>query len=79
MAQLLPQHHRSPDRWLRRIDRAAGIMNPFLNVLAIGLVILNLTCLALLAARLPITHGTVGLTACTDHPPPTGDVKAWGY
>jgi hypothetical protein len=78
MAQLLPQRHRSPDRWLRRLDRAAGVMNPFLSVLAIGLVILNLTCVALLAARLPITHRTAGVAACTD-PPPTGDVKAWGY
>jgi hypothetical protein len=87
MAQLLPQPDHSPDRWLRRLDRAADTMNPFLSVLAIGLAILNLTCVALLASRLPITHDTVGLAARLPSsasspgtaPPPTGDVKAWGY
>src|SRR5260370_1429654 len=58
MAQLFPHPHHSPDRWLRRLDRAASAMNPFLTVLAIGLLILNLTCLASLASRLPIAHRT---------------------
>ena len=87
MAQHLPRPHHSAERWLRRLDRAAGRMNPPLTVLAIGLTLLNLTCLALLASRLPITHGRIGLTACASPPsdssgtslPPTGDIKAWGY
>jgi hypothetical protein len=37
MAQPFPHPHHSPDHWLRRLDRAAGAMNPFLAVLAIGL------------------------------------------
>lgn len=89
MAQLFPQPHHSLDRWLRRLDRAADMMNPFLTVLAIGLAILNLTCVALLASRLPITHGTmgVGISACLPSadsspgkaPPPAGDARAWTY
>ena len=87
MAQLFPQDDHSPDRWLRRLDRAAGSMNPFLTMLVLGLVVLNLTSLALLAARLPITRGTPAHTACplspsdtsSTAPPPSGDIKAWGY
>ncbi len=81
MAQLFPHPHHSPDRWLRRLDRAASAMNPFLTVLAIGLLILNLTCLASLASRLPIAHGTPGLSACpplsASSPDATGDHRAW--
>jgi len=66
MAQHLPRPDHSLDPWLRRLDRAAGRMNPFLVVLAIGLAILNLTCLALLAAQLPITR----------HPPGSADFPA---
>jgi hypothetical protein len=81
MAQL----HHSPDRWLRRLDRAADGMNPFLTVLAIGLTILNLTSLALLASRLPITRGMPGLSACLPSlagnpgaaPQATGDLHGW--
>jgi len=54
MAQHFPRHHHSPEPWLCRLDRAADGMNPFLTTLAIGLVILNLTCLALLAAHLSL-------------------------
>ena len=85
MAQLSPQPHHSPERWLRRLDRAADGINPFLIVLAIGLGILNLTCLALLASHLPITRGTPGLSACPLSsagspgalPPASGDQRAW--
>jgi len=63
MAPRPPQHF-SLDHWLRRIDRAAGRINPFLTVLAIGLAVLNLTCMALLAMRLPITHDPLGIAQC---------------
>jgi hypothetical protein len=85
MAQLFSHPHHSPDRWLRRLDRAAETMNPFLTVLAIGLTLLNLTCLALLASRLPITRDTPGLSACPPSPVgnlgavphATGDLRGW--
>jgi hypothetical protein len=90
MAQLVPQPRHSLDRWLRRLDRAAGSINPYLSVLAIGLAILNLTCIALLAPRLPITRDTLGQglwAACSPSPasdpgtgtPPAGDIEAWGF
>ena len=62
MAQLFPHPDNSPESWLRRLDRAAAAMNPFLTLLAIGLAVLNLTVLALLASQLPITRGTPGLS-----------------
>ena len=62
MAQLFPHPDNSPESWLRRLDRAAAAMNPFLTLLAIGLAVLNLTCLALLASQLPITRGTPGVS-----------------
>ena len=43
-------------------------MNPYLTVLMIGLIVLNLTCIAMLATRLPITHG-----ASFDYGPPSLD------
>jgi hypothetical protein len=67
MAQRFPRHHHSPEQWLRRLDGAADGMNPFLTTVANGLVILNLTCLALLATHLEVTRispdGTVNLAA----------------
>jgi hypothetical protein len=36
--------------WVQRVDRAAGELNPFLMVLAVGLVVLNLTLYIGLAA-----------------------------
>ena len=53
MAQLFRRRHHSPEQWLRRLNRAAERMNPFLALVAIGLVILNLTCVTLIARKLP--------------------------
>jgi len=85
MAQLSPHPHHSLDRWLRRLDHAADAMNPFLIVLAIGLAVLNLTCIALIASRLPITHGKPAISACPPlsndgpdaGPPARGDPRGW--
>ncbi len=55
MAQPLRRHHRSP-QWLRRLDRAAAGMNPFLTLMAIGLALLYVTCLVLLVLKIPIVH-----------------------
>jgi hypothetical protein len=85
MAQFFPHPRHPPDRWLRRLDRAAGAMNPVLTLLAIGLAILNLTSLALLAPRLPITSGMPEVSTCLPlsasragaAPPVSGDQRAW--
>ena len=52
-----PQSHwaRWPWPMLQRLDRAAGEINPFLMMIAIGLVVVELSCLlALQVARLPL-------------------------
>ena len=51
---------RWPQPVLRRLERAAGAINPFLIVIAIGLVVLDLSCLlALQLARIPLRHASV--------------------
>ena len=40
---------------LQRLDRAAADINPYLLLMAIGLVILDLTCCLLLAVKLTMT------------------------
>ena len=85
MAQRLPRDRYSLDRWLRRLDDAADSINPFLTVLAIGLAVLNLTCVALLATDLAFTHDAPGapasLSPLTQTPTGstgvTGDIRAW--
>jgi Co/Zn/Cd efflux system component len=39
---------RSQGQALRRLERAAALMNPFLLVIAIGLLVINLSCYAAL-------------------------------
>jgi hypothetical protein len=46
-----------------RIDHAAGEINPFLVVIAVGLVVLNLIVMAMLAPRLRGTRTGVNRTA----------------
>jgi hypothetical protein len=64
---------RPPSQMLRRLDRALSQLNPWLAAVVMGLVVLDLTCLA--ARLLPVSH----LAACTaDAAPPdraamTGD------
>jgi hypothetical protein len=60
----------------RRLDRAAGEINPYLMVLAIGLVTLYLTCIFGLVIKLPITY--IGPGASATRPPVTGNVGAGG-
>jgi hypothetical protein len=51
---------RWPQPMLRRLERAAGAINPFLIMIAIGLVILDLSCLlALRLARMPLPRASV--------------------
>lgn len=61
MQQLPPRNGHSPEPLLRRLDRVAGEINPYLIILAVGLFILNLTCLAALeGSSLPITRMSPG-------------------
>lgn len=61
-----PSRHdqRSPIDWLRRLDRTAARMNPFLAMLAVGLTVLNLVSFALMAPRLPIYRLATDRLAC---------------
>jgi hypothetical protein len=48
---------------VRRLDRAAADINPYLLLVAVGLVILDLTCGLLLAVKLtmtPVADGSPG-------------------
>jgi hypothetical protein len=38
------RNHPQPEPFWRRLDRAAGEINPFLLIIAVGLVFLYLTC-----------------------------------
>lgn len=54
----LPFRRNHPEQepsW-RRLSRVAGEINPFLLIIAAGLLILYLTCLVGLAVKLPVTH-----------------------
>jgi hypothetical protein len=51
---------------MRRLDRVAGEVNPYLIILAVGLFILNLTCfVALEGSSLPITKISPGPSIST--------------
>jgi hypothetical protein len=56
-----PGGHHRPRRLMRRLDRATGQMNPYLFAVAIGLVVLYVTCLTALVVRLP---ASIHLRAC---------------
>ncbi len=59
MQQLFPRRNRFREPLLRRIDRAAGQINPFLMVVAIGLAVLDASCLIALldTGSLAISRG----------------------
>jgi hypothetical protein len=56
MQPISPQDRRWPKLLMRRLDWAAGQINPFLLAVAIGLVVLYLTSLVALAFKLPVIH-----------------------
>jgi hypothetical protein len=56
-------HHPRSDTLAARIEHAAEEINPFLAVIAIGLVVLNLIALAFLAPRLSLSRGGSAVTA----------------
>ena len=70
-------HSREP-LW-RRLDRVAGEINPFLMVLVVGLVILNLTCfVGLVVSNLPMmqispTSPSFRMSSVSPVTPPSAD------
>jgi len=56
--------NRSPERLIGRLDRLAGRLNPFLAAIAIGLAILDASCLLALwgSNALPISRGAPSAT-----------------
>ena len=71
MARIDPDPRQSasngqPASLWRRVDRALAQLNPFLVVVAIGLLVLNLTCLA--TFLLPVGH--LPVCVATTKPPP---------
>lgn len=65
-----------PQPLWRRIDRVAGEINPFLLVLAIGLVMLYLTAALGLLVKFPVTH--TDPAACAPSSQVTGKMAAGG-
>jgi hypothetical protein len=66
--------HSVPEPLWRRIDRVAGEINPFLLVLAIGLVLLYLTSVVGLLIKFPITR--IDPAACAKSSQATGKMAA---
>ena len=62
MLRLSPENYHRAKRVVRRLDHTTGEINPFLFAVAIGMVVLYITCLFALAIRLPIVHSTACLT-----------------
>ena len=58
----LENYHRAR-RVVRRLDQATGQINPFLFAVAIGMVVLYITCLFALAIRLPVVYSNACITA----------------
>jgi hypothetical protein len=59
---------------MRRLDRTASQLNPFLFAIVIGLVVLYVTCLTTLVIRLPAVH----LNACVAASEPSASSKVQG-
>jgi hypothetical protein len=76
MLRLSTENYHRAKRVVRRLDHATGEINPFLFVVAIGLVVLYISCLFALAIRLPIVHSS----ACvrTSAPPAASEVRGSG-
>ena len=73
MLRLSPGNYHRAKRVVRRLDHATGELNPFLFAVAIGLVVVYITCLFALAIRLPVVHSNACVT--TSASPPAGEVR----
>ena len=56
---------------MRQLDRATSQINPFLSAVAIGLLVLYVTCLVALTVRLPPIH----LRACVAAQPEASEAQ----
>ncbi|HEV2099324.1 MAG TPA: hypothetical protein VGR45_10405 [Stellaceae bacterium] len=54
--QISPRDRHWRKYQVRRLDWAAGQINPFLFIVVIGLIVLYVTSLVALAFKLPVTH-----------------------
>ena len=73
MLRLSPENYHRAKRVVRRLDQATGEINPFLFALAIGLVVLYISCLFALAIRLPVVLSHACVT--TSAPPAASEVR----
>ena len=62
MLRLSPENYHPAKRLVRRLDYATGEINPFLFAVAIGLVVLYISCLVTLAIRLPVVYSNACVT-----------------
>jgi hypothetical protein len=76
MLRLSPENYHRAKRVVCRLDHATGKINPFLLAVAIGLVVLYITCLFALAIRLPVVHSNPCVT--TSASPVAGEVRGSG-
>lgn len=63
-------HHSRSDTLAARIEHAAEEINPFLGVIAIGLVVLNLIALVVLAPHLSLSRGGASVARVSAIPGP---------
>lgn len=59
----LPSSSGDDTSLVRRLDRAAGQLNAFLVILAIGLALLDLTCFSALTVERAIASGHPGMAS----------------
>jgi hypothetical protein len=76
MLRLSPENYHRAKRVVRRLDHATGEINPFLFAVAIGLVVLYISCLFALVIRLPVVHSNACVT--NSAPPAAGEVRGSG-
>ena len=73
MLRLSSENYHRAKRVARRLDHATGEINPFLFAVAVGLVVLYISCLVALVIRLPVVHSNACVT--TSASPAAGEVR----
>ena len=76
MLRLSPENYHRAKRVARRLDHATGEINPFLFAVAIGMVVLYISCLFALVIRLPVVHSNACVTSSAS--PAAGEVRGSG-